>query len=45
MGDEELKAFLSGIKGHIGRTVVQLPSQQAYVQRYSGRLDADARLA
>ena len=45
MGDEELKTFLGGIKGHIGRTVVEVPAQQAYVQRYSGRLDAGARLA
>ncbi|WP_432381383.1 tryptophan halogenase family protein [Duganella sp. P38] len=39
MGDEELRAFLGNIKGRIDRTVVQLPTHQAYVQRYCGRPD------
>ncbi|WP_343731791.1 tryptophan halogenase family protein [Duganella sp.] len=42
MGDEELRAFLGGIKGRIDRTVVQLPTHQAYVERYCGRPDAKA---
>ena len=37
MGDDELKRFLGGIKGNIDRTVVQLPTHQAYVERYCGR--------
>lgn len=45
MGDEELKAFLGGIRGRIGRAVVEVPAQQAYIQRYSGCLDAGARSA
>jgi len=45
MGDEELKAFLGGIKSRIDRTVVQLPTHQAYVERYCGRPDAGAKAA
>ncbi|MRW93901.1 tryptophan halogenase [Duganella sp. FT80W] len=45
MGDEELKAFLGGIKSRIDRTVVQLPTHQAYVERYCGRPDRGARAA
>jgi tryptophan halogenase len=45
MGDEELKAFLGGIKGRIDRTVVQLPTHQAYVERYCGRPDMGAKAA
>ena len=37
MGDEELRQFLGNIKTKIDRTVVQLPTHQAYVQRYCGR--------
>jgi tryptophan halogenase len=45
MGDEELKAFLGNIKSRIDRTVVQLPTHQAYVQRYCGRPDEGAKAA
>ena len=44
MGDEELQDFLGNIKGRIDKTVVQLPSHQAYVDRYCGRPD-NARMA
>ena len=37
MGDEELKQFLGNIKAQVDRTVVQLPTHQAYVKRYCGR--------
>ncbi|HEX7983345.1 MAG TPA: tryptophan halogenase family protein [Duganella sp.] len=37
MGDEELKRFLGNIKANVDRTVVQLPTHEAYVQRYCGR--------
>jgi tryptophan halogenase len=36
MGDEELGAFLEGIRAHVERTVAQLPEHQAYVERYCG---------
>ncbi|TFW24345.1 tryptophan halogenase family protein [Duganella callida] len=45
MGDEELKGFLGSIKGRIDRIVVQLPTHQAYVERYCGRPDAGAKAA
>jgi tryptophan halogenase len=45
MGDEELRGFLGGIKGRIDRTVVQLPTHQAYVERYCGRPDLGAKAA
>jgi len=45
MGDEELKAFLGNIKGRIDRAVVQLPTHQAYVQRYCGRPDEGTKAA
>jgi tryptophan halogenase len=34
MGDEELAHFLGSIKSHVDKTVMQLPSHQAYVERY-----------
>jgi tryptophan halogenase len=34
MGDAELSAFLNGIRSSVERTVMQLPSHQAYVQQY-----------
>jgi tryptophan halogenase len=34
MGDEELGGFLGGIRATVERTVRQLPSHQAYVERY-----------
>jgi tryptophan halogenase len=34
MGDEELTQFLGGIRSTVDRTVRQLPSHQAYVDRY-----------
>ena len=34
MGDEELAAFLEGIRANVKRTVAQLPAHQAYVQQY-----------
>lgn len=40
MGDEELKQFLGNIKSNVDRTVVQLPTHQAYVQRYCGRAES-----
>jgi tryptophan halogenase len=40
MGDEELKQFLGNIKSKVDRTVVQLPTHQAYVQRYCGRAES-----
>lgn len=40
MGDEELKQFLGNIKSNADRTVVQLPTHQAYVQRYCGRAES-----
>jgi len=43
MGDEELRGFLGSIKANIDRVVVQLPTHQAYVQRYCGRPDPEAR--
>ena len=39
MGDEELKHFLDGIKSRVDRIVVQLPTHQAYVERYCGRAE------
>jgi tryptophan halogenase len=36
MGDEELSGFLEGIRKHVERTVAQLPTHQAYVERYCG---------
>jgi tryptophan halogenase len=36
MGDEELGAFLEGIRSHVERTVAQLPAHQEYVERYCG---------
>jgi tryptophan halogenase len=36
MGDEELTAFLEGIRKRIEHTVGQLPQHQAYVERYCG---------
>lgn len=39
MGDEELKHFLGGIKSRVDRIVVQLPTHQAYVERYCGRAE------
>ncbi|MYM85364.1 tryptophan halogenase [Duganella sp. FT50W] len=45
MGDEELKAFLGNIKGRIDRTVVQLPTHEAYVRRYCGRADDGIKAA
>ena len=40
MGDEELRQFLGNIKSNVDRTVVQLPTHQAYVQRYCGRAES-----
>jgi tryptophan 7-halogenase len=34
MSQDELRAFLGGIKAAIDRTVVELPSHQAYLERY-----------
>jgi tryptophan halogenase len=34
MGDAELSTFLNGIRSSVERTVMQLPSHQAYVQQY-----------
>ena len=34
MGDAELSAFLGGIKNQVDQTVRQLPTHQAYVERY-----------
>jgi tryptophan halogenase len=34
MGDAELSQFLGSIRQKIERTVQQLPSHQAYVQRF-----------
>jgi tryptophan halogenase len=34
MGDEELSYFLGNIKANVDKTVAQLPSHQAYVERY-----------
>jgi len=45
MGDEELKGFLGNIKSRIDRTVVQLPTHQAYVERYCGRPDSASKAA
>ncbi|NVD72280.1 tryptophan 7-halogenase [Duganella sp. BJB1802] len=39
MGDEELRHFLGGIKSRVDRIVVQLPTHQAYVERYCGRAE------
>ncbi|MES2126630.1 MAG: tryptophan halogenase family protein [Pseudomonadota bacterium] len=36
MGDEELAHFLNGIRSAVDRTVMQLPSHQAYVEKYCG---------
>ena len=36
MGDEELAAFLNGIRDTINRTVIQLPSHQMYMEKYCG---------
>jgi tryptophan halogenase len=36
MGDEELSGFLGAIQAQVDKTVAQLPSHQAYVQRYCG---------
>jgi tryptophan 7-halogenase len=36
MGDAELSHFLGSIRAQVDRTVAQLPSHQAYVQRYCG---------
>jgi len=35
MGDDELKGFLEEIRQQVARTVVQLPTHQAYVERYA----------
>ncbi len=40
MGDDELKHFLGGIKSRVDRIVVQLPTHQAYVERYCGRAES-----
>jgi tryptophan halogenase len=45
MGDEELKGFLGGIKSVVDRTVVQLPTHQAYVERYCGRPESGIKAA
>ena len=34
MGDEELAHFLGSIKSNVDKTVMQLPSHQAYLERY-----------
>jgi tryptophan halogenase len=34
MGDDELRAFLDGIRGNVRRTASQLPPHQQYVERY-----------
>ena len=34
MGDEELAHFLDSIKSNVDKTVMQLPSHQAYLERY-----------
>ena len=34
MGDQELSAFLAGIRNQVERTVAQLPTHQAYVESY-----------
>ncbi|HEY8024686.1 MAG TPA: tryptophan halogenase, partial [Burkholderiaceae bacterium] len=34
MGDAELSGFLNNIRATVDRNVKQLPSHQAYVQRY-----------
>jgi len=34
MGDDELSHFLGGVRSQVERTVRQLPSHQAYLQRY-----------
>jgi tryptophan halogenase len=34
MGDEELAQFLGAIKANVDKTVTQLPSHQAYIERY-----------
>jgi tryptophan halogenase len=36
MGDAELSGFLNSISSSIAKTVMQLPSHQAYVQQYCG---------
>ena len=36
MGDSELSRFLDGIHSSIDRTVAQLPTHQAYIQKYCG---------
>jgi tryptophan halogenase len=36
MGDAELSQFLDGIRAAVDRTVMQLPTHQAYLERYCG---------
>ena len=36
MGDEELSRFLDGIRSSVDKTVMQLPTHQAYVETYCG---------
>lgn len=40
MGDAELSRFLGSIKSSIDRTVAQLPTHQAYFQKYCGAVKA-----
>jgi tryptophan halogenase len=42
MSDQELKGFLGSIKSAVDRTVVQLPTHEAYVRRYCGRPEGKA---
>lgn len=36
MGDEELSGFLNSIRSSIDKTLMQLPSHQAYMEKYCG---------
>jgi tryptophan halogenase len=36
MGDAELSQFLDGIRSAVDRTVRQLPTHQAYMEKYCG---------
>lgn len=43
MGDAELAQFLDGIRSNVDRTVRQLPTHQAYVERYCKAEDVELR--
>ena len=43
MGDDELSHFLDTIRSRVDRTVMQLPTHQAYMQTYGAMLDGTVR--